>query len=71
MEFIPIVSTNIDSVFYDEEKEMLHVIFKKGMLHYAYEDVPKSVYEDFMNAESKGQYFARNIKKEYVYRKEP
>lgn len=55
-------SSNLASVGYDAENEILEVQFKHGGV-YQYFDVPENVYEELMNADSHGQYFDRNIKK--------
>lgn len=55
-------SSNLASVGYDAENEILEVEFKHGGV-YQYFEVSKNVYEELMNANSHGQYFDRNIKK--------
>jgi len=55
-------SSNLASVGYDAENEILEVEFKHGGV-YRYFDVPMHVYEELMDASSHGQYFDRNIKK--------
>lgn len=55
-------SSNLASVGYDAENEILEVEFKHGGV-YQYFDVPENVYEELMNASSHGQYFDRNVKK--------
>ena len=37
---------------------------------YEYKNVPKNVYEDFMNSESHGKFFDKNIKNRYEYVKD-
>lgn len=61
-------SSNISEVDYFEEKAQLKVKFVSGG-SYLYEAVPKKVYEAFINADSKGSYFARNIRNKYKSRK--
>jgi len=61
-------SSNISSVGYDPSTETLEVKFTSGGL-YQYFDVPESVYERFMNAYSKGSFFADHIKDRYRFRK--
>lgn len=41
---------------YDDAKQELIVMFLNGK-QYTYVDVPKSIYEDLINAKSAGQYF--------------
>ena len=55
-------SSNLASIGYDAENEILEIEFNHGGV-YQYFDVPKNVYEELMNADSQGQYFDRNIKK--------
>lgn len=62
-------SSNLASVGYDAENEILEIEFNHGGV-YQYFDVPKNVYEELMSASSHGQYFDRNIKKEgYEFQK--
>lgn len=44
---------------------LLYVTLKSGMI-YEFEDVPESVYTDFIAASSLGKFFARHIKNKYV-----
>lgn len=57
-----IESSNLASIGYDSENEILEVEFKHGGV-YQYFDVPENVYEELIDASSHGQYFDRNIKK--------
>lgn len=64
-----VVSSNLASVGYDAENEILEIEFNVGGV-YQYFEVPENVYEELMSASSHGQYFDRNIKKAgYNYRK--
>jgi hypothetical protein len=58
-------SSNIHSVGYDDETQTLHVRFKSGNKTYVYEDVPKSEYDNMLDAESVGRHFHNNIKGQY------
>ncbi len=62
MEMIPVTSSNLASVGYDEDSLTLRVEFLNGTL-YDYYNVPKEVFLDLLNATSKGQFFNQNIKK--------
>lgn len=53
-------STNINSIGYDEEKQILYVSFHSNSL-YMYYDVPQEVYNEFLNSHSKGSYLYKNI----------
>ena len=54
-------SSNLRSIGYDAEKEVLEVEFAKGGV-YVYSGVPEEIYKAIMNAESKGSAFFRYIK---------
>jgi hypothetical protein len=66
MERIPVSSSNLESVGYDEESGTLEVEFKNGTL-YQYFDVPQGVFDGLANADSPGGYLAENIKGVYRY----
>jgi len=61
-------SSNLASIGYDVNNEILEVEFKHGGV-YQYSDVPVNVYEELMNADSHGVYFSANIRNEYEYKK--
>ena len=61
-------SSNLASVGYDEENEILEIEFKHGGV-YQYFDVPKDKYEALMNADSLGSYLYHNIRDTYGYSK--
>lgn len=67
-EMIPIVSSTIKSIGYDEESESmksrLTVIFAGGA-RYTYAGVPLELWKRFKEAESAGKFFAREIKPVY------
>ncbi len=54
----------IHAIGYDPEIQLLEIIFNSGRI-YQYREVPPQVYEQFMNAESKGRYFNENIRGEF------
>ncbi|OWQ47196.1 KTSC domain-containing protein [Roseateles noduli] len=62
----PVASSNIASVGYDEPSQTLEVEFTSGAV-YQYYNVPQPVYEQLMQAASKGQYLAYQIKNVYPY----
>ena len=45
---------------------VLEIQFESGKV-YQYFDVPEDVYEDMLNAESKGKYFNSHIRGKYNY----
>jgi hypothetical protein len=59
-------SSNIARIRYLSEQSILEIEFKKGLV-YQYFDVPENVFEQLKSANSKGQYFAANIKGSYRY----
>lgn len=66
MERIPVESSNIASIGYDEDSNTLEIEFHNGGV-YQYFDVPFQVYDDLMSAESKGIYLAQQIKGKYRF----
>jgi hypothetical protein len=60
-----IVSSTIAAVGYDENTGTLEVEFSDGKV-YEYQGVPKDVYEAFMNSDSKGRFFAAQIRGGYL-----
>lgn len=67
-ELVPVESSNIDAVGYDPSTQVLLVRFKGNTL-YGYSDVPAWVHTQFVKAESKGQYFAKNVKNKFKFSK--
>ena len=69
MERRHVVSSNIASIGYDAEQMILEVEFNYGSI-YQYFDVPESVYEGLMAADSHGKYLDAYVKKAgYRYEK--
>ena len=69
MEMIPVVSSLLKTVGYDEEKEELHVGFHKGGT-YVYRGVPRRMFNAMMDDASAGGYFIQNIKRRFECIKE-
>lgn len=65
MNRIPVSSSNVKSVGYDEEESKLEVEFNNGSI-YQYSNVPINKYSDLMNSSSHGKYFHRFIRDKYV-----
>lgn len=61
-------SSNIEKFEYDIHNLVLKVSFLGGD-EYIYAGIPQSVINSFHMAESKGQFFAKNIKGTYPYKK--
>jgi len=61
---VPVRSSNIKSIGYDEETKVLEVEFHDGSV-YQYYSVPASVHQGLMAAASHGNYFHNHIRDEY------
>jgi hypothetical protein len=57
----------ISHVDYNEENNRLSIYISNSdkRLEYTYKNVPKQVFEEFINAYSKGKYYNKYIKGEY------
>jgi len=67
---IPVESSMVNSVGYDEERRLLQVMFTSGQV-YCYQGVPPKVFRGLLEAESKGQYMRAYIIDVYPYRRGP
>lgn len=61
-------SSAIQDIKYDEERSKLFVTFNDGDA-YVYVGVPGEVHRSFIDADSKGQFFAYEIRDQYPYNK--
>jgi len=68
MQRTEVSSGQIRSIGYDEAARTLEVEFTSGGV-YVYRDVPPEAYQDFMNADSKGRYFAIFVRANYEYQR--
>jgi hypothetical protein len=59
-------SSNLRSVGYDSQRQILEIEFHSGGV-YQYYHVPSNVYAELMNAGSLGQYFSAFIKERFRY----
>ncbi len=66
MDRIPVSSTNVASIGYDVDTQVLEVEFVNGGV-YQYMNVPQEAFDEFQSASSKGTYLAQNIKNRYPY----
>jgi hypothetical protein len=66
MNRIPVNSSNVASVGYDQNTMTLEVEFTNGSV-YQYFDVPEIEYRNLIGAESVGRYLNQNIKANYRY----
>jgi len=67
IEKVPVTSSNIEAIGYDEETMTLRIWFKNGA--YDYENVPPADFENLKLAKSPGSIFASNIKGKYSFKK--
>jgi len=65
---IHVDSSNLVDIGYDPSSMTLEVGFKNGTL-YQYFDVPETVYQQLMQAESHGTFFNANVRNSYRYLK--
>lgn len=68
VEWNDVLSTNIDMIGYDSENSQLHVRFRSGS-EYVYNEVPPAVYQEILDADSKGGYLNERIKGRYEFAK--
>jgi len=66
VEMIPVSSSNVDSIGYDENNQLLYVSFLSNTM-YVYKGVSISEFEGLIAAPSVGSYLHRNIKNLYPY----
>lgn len=67
MNMVPVTSSNLVAVGYDESSKDLVIRFNSGT--YVYYGVPTYVYTELLNAPSKGSYHHLNIKNKYPFKK--
>jgi hypothetical protein len=65
-EFIPVDSSNMAGVSFDKETHILQVDFDSGS-RYWYHGVESDKFKTLLEAESKGKFFASEIKPNYPY----
>lgn len=68
MDRIPVSSTNIRSIGYDQQSSVLEVEFTSGDV-YQYFNVSEHLYQQFLYASSHGQFLNDNIRHNYRYQK--
>ena len=66
VEMIAVSSSNVGSVGYDDNLQILYIRFLNGSL-YIYKGVPAGEFQGLLNAASVGSYLHRNIKNIYPY----
>lgn len=65
IEMKPVQSSLLDKVGYDPETKTLTIQMNNSSDVYCYEDVPQSVYDNLMAADSKGAFYVKQIKRHY------
>ena len=68
MEYMDISSSTIKAVVYNSDTRNLFIRFQTGA-EWVYEGVPSLIFDHFMKSESKGQFFAKNIKDAFPSKK--
>ena len=68
MEYMDISSSTIKAVAYNSDTRNLFIRFQTGA-SWVYEGVPSLIFDHFMKSESKGQFFAKNIKNVFPAKK--
>jgi hypothetical protein len=68
-EMIYVDSSNIEAIGYDDDAQELHVQFLGGG-YYIYHDVPRNIFDELMNASSKGSFLNREVKSVYRFTKQ-
>ena len=66
MDWLRLDSSVFISAAYRPTQRLLYLRFRSGQ-RYRYFDVPLQEYRDFLAADSKGQYFSRNIRDRFRY----
>ena len=66
MKTIAVDSTTLRAVGYDAERQLLQIEFHNRSI-YQYFEVPGNVYEELMQAPSKGAYFNRSIRPRFDF----
>lgn len=66
MDRTPVSSSNLRSVGYDQDDQILEIEFNSGGV-YRYFGVPSNIHADLMNASSHGKYFHSKIKDVYRF----
>ena len=68
MNRIPVSSSNIAEVGYDEQSNTMEILFTNHSV-YQYFDVPKNVHNALISAASVGQFFHQQIRGQYRFAK--
>jgi hypothetical protein len=66
MERFPVSSSSVSMIGYDADTQALEVQYNNGGV-YQYQGVPQDVFDQLMNAASKGTFINQQIKNSYVF----
>jgi hypothetical protein len=61
-------SKMLAAVAYEPEPRTLHLRFRSGEI-YSYFEVPEDLYQEFLQAESRGRYFLSHIRGRFRYQR--
>ncbi len=65
MEMQPVRSSAIQSIGYDAQAQRLHIQFTNNQKIYSFCRVPDHIHSNFMQANSKGDYYTSYIRDHY------
>src|SRR5512145_1713686 len=65
MHFLPVKSTSLAAIAYESPRQRLHIHFQDRSV-YTYFDVPAHVYQQLLEAPSKGLYFNAWIRGKFI-----
>lgn len=66
MSIVAVQSTTLVAMAYDVDQQMLQLEFRDRSV-YRYFGVPANLYQDLLDAPSKGKYFNRFIRERFAY----
>ena len=66
MSIVAVQSTTLVAMAYDVDQQMLQLEFRDQSV-YRYFGVPANLYQDLLDAPSKGKYFNRFIRERFAY----
>jgi KTSC domain len=67
MTWLPLTSKMLASVAYDDQKQILHLRFRKSGDVYRYFEFSPADYQAFLDAESKGRFFLPQVRNRFPY----
>ena len=68
MERVPVQSSNVAEVGYDQDALVMEVLFHNGSV-YQYVDVPQMLFQEMLQSDSIGGFLNEHIKGSYRYAK--